>query len=337
MAVLPVVTRTIQIGPEVVRGTGVAANNRLRAYEWTFTPQFETRDHRASGDKYGTQQQGLREWTEFGVDGILDFNEVQYILGSVITVGTAVGVGTTAAGTAYLWTYESSNSAADSPITFTIESGDSTRAQEVNYALFDSFEITIEQNNASITASGFGRAWVDNITLTATPEAKKVEAVLPKYFKVYADTTSAGLGGTELSETVRRVTFSLNGRFNPVWAVDSDLGTSFATHVEVAPDATFTLQLDADATGMNYLNTMRGGTTIFFRTEATGGTTVGGSNYKLTIDVAGQIMDAPSMDDLEGAYVADWTWRVTNDATWGKAFSIALINELYNYDWTGLT
>lgn len=331
MTDLPMITRTAQIGVEVAAGGSAAADTKLRTFQWTISPQAEIRNFRATGDKYGTQNDLMREWVDFTCEGILDYGEVIYSLGGIVTAGTASVHGTTAAGTAYARTYESNNNSADSPLTYTIETGDASRAQIFHYGLFNNFEVNIEQNVANISAGGFGQAWIDDIELTANPDTIELNSVLPSHFKVYIDDSSANLGTTELDRAFV-ATFSLSDRYGMLWPIDSDNGTSFAAHIEREPALRFNLTAMADDIGFGtILTNMRNGQTRFLRLHATGGTTVGGSNFQFRIDFADQVMSAPSMSDLEGAYVAEWEFGGVNDATWGKAYSIFVVNEVAAY------
>lgn len=329
MAEIAVVTRRVQIGPEATPGTNVAATTRLRTMDWTFSPQFDTRDFRATGDKYGTVVQPLREWCDFTAEGVLDFNESIYGLASVVNYsGTPSVAGTTAAGTAYNWLFESALDAPDTPITYTVENGDANRAQVTSYVLFNQFDITVSQQEASFSGGGFAHRWEDGSAMTAATAIASPDLanILPSFFKVYIDPTPGAVGTTQLRRAFN-IGYSLSERYGPVWPVDSD-NTSYAAHVELPANLTMTLQVAADGTGLALLDDMRLGNTKFIRLEAIGGTTVGGSNYKFALDFAGEIMDAPDMSDFEGVYAAQWTFRGVYNPTFGKAFSVFITNEM---------
>lgn len=337
MAEIAMVTRRVNIGLESTPGQIAPRTTRLRSINWAFSPQFESRDFRATGDKYGTVVQPLREWTDFTAEGFLDYNEFIYPLASVVNYGTAnptiAGTSGTAdpvQGTAYAWYFQSALDSADSPATYSAEVGDANSAQAAAYLLFNQLDITIAQNEAGFTAGGFAHRFIAGTTITPGTAIYQpdVQTMLPSQFTTYLDRsgTTTFPPSTKLTRNFN-FGFSLSERYGMVWPIDSTL-TSYAAHVELPADLTITLQVAADGTGLDaLLADMRAGQTLFGRTVANGLPTFG-TAYKFELDWAGEIMDAPSLDDFEGVHTAQWTLRGVYNPTFGKAFSMLLINEM---------
>jgi hypothetical protein len=324
------VYQVTQVGIEGTAGTEAAANRRLRSMSIMFEPQAEIDTFRPAGQKYAALTALNREWMQASVEGEPTYTEIIYPLSSIINAGTAVGFGTTAAGTAYAYTFESNNTAADTFNTFTVQRGDSDRADLFTGGIFTDFEITVSREDSSITGAMLGRALVTGTALTSNPELLDLVPILPSQWDVYLDDDSASLGTTKLTRDFN-YTFSISGRHAAIWPINSALD-SYATTIEsqeVAVNAT--LQLGADDVGMGMFDTMRAGATKFVRAEAIGGTTVGGSAFSLRIDAALQVSEAPSMEDVQELAVASWSLAIVEDADWGKAYSIRVVNEQSGY------
>lgn len=324
------VYQVVQLGIEGTAGQEAASYNRLRSMSITFEPQAEIDTFRPAGQKYAALTALNREWTQASVEGEPTYTEIIYPLSSIVNAGTVAVFGTTAAGTAYAWVYESDNTDADTFNTFTVQRGDSDRADLFTSGIFTDFEITVSREDASISGAMLGRAMVIGTALTSNPTLLDLVPILPSQWDVYMDDTAATLGTTKLTRDFQ-YTFSISGRHAAIWPINSAL-ESYATTVEsqeVAVNAT--LQLGADTVGMGMFDTMRAGATKFVRAEAIGGTTVGGSAFSIRIDAALQVSEAPSMEDVQELAVATWNLAVVEDASWGKAFSIRVVNEQSSY------
>jgi hypothetical protein len=166
-----------------------------------------------------------------------------------------------------------------------------------------------------------------DITLTESPtEIALVPIAAPQVtFKTAA--TAAGLAGASALTRVKRMEWTLGSRYAPAWYMNGS--TSFGAHVEGEPQGQAKLMVAADDAGMSYITNLRAGSTIFLRAEATGVQIgAGPAVYKLTLDTALKITDVSDLRDDEGVYAVEWTCDIAHDSTWGKAFSIALINSL---------
>jgi hypothetical protein len=127
--------------------------------------------------------------------------------------------------------------------------------------------------------------------------------------------------------------FTVSGRSVPIWPVNSS-NTSYAATVEsINAAGQMQLTLQADATNMAYLTTMRNSARKFIRLSATGGTTVAGTvtNYAIAIDFSGEVIQMPSEQAMQELKMMQWTFGAVHDGTWGKAMSVSVTNDMSGY------
>lgn len=179
---------------------------------------------------------------------------------------------------------------------------------------------TVEMTaNATATASGV-------TVVIGRIESVELVPVLGKQVSVYLDDTSGGLGGTKLTRCLQ-ATWSIGNRYAPLWVVDA-AQTSWVTHVEVEPDLTVNLQVEADAQGMGLLTALRAGDRKFLRIQAVGDEIETSYNYTFTVDTAVEVTEVGNFSDQGGVYGVEFTMVGIYDTTWGKAFSIVVRNDL---------
>lgn len=328
----PSVLQVLQSGREGTAGTYANVTRRFRSMEVTFSPQADVDELKADGHKFVTLTALNREWSEIDATIEPDYNELTYLFADVFALpsgGTPTIAGTTAAGTAYLWTFSPSTTAGDSFATYTLEYGDANHAEACTHVQWTDFSMDISRQDISVSAGAIGQL-TRKATLTggAAFMSEGQKPVLPGQVSFFLDDTAAALGTTELTRGMM-ATFTISGRVTPVWPVDAS-NASFATVVEATDiDLGVTLTLGADTVGTALYNTLRRGDTKFLRIMAEGGTTYGGTHlYTMLLDVALQVIDAPDPDSIDDLHVWQWTLRGVHDATWGKAVNATLKNGL---------
>lgn len=318
------ITQGIQVGVETTPGTGVAANRKLLSIGFEPGENVDMQVFRPYGQKYPSIITPGKEWVEFDITGVGSYTELLYLFSScLVSPGAPVMSDTTA----QTWTFAPSSSAEDTVKTLTIEQGGAVRAHKFSYGLVTEIELTFNRDGVEVGGSGMGQRISDNITLTPTPTSKPELPILPTDIDVYLDATSGAIGTTKLLR-VLEATVHIGDRFNPVWVLNSTLG-SFAAHVESEPTAEITLLMEADAEGMAALTQMRGGSSKFMRVKATSPTLAGAATapYSLAWDAAVKVSDMGNFSDEDGVYAVEWTFDMVHDATWGKAYTVALVNK----------
>jgi hypothetical protein len=187
----------------------------------------------------------------------------------------------------------------------------------------DDFSTTDSLSGGTDPASAFADPTETEILL---------QSIEPADVDIYFADTQAGLDAADAAERNLQVTFNYNGKITPLFVLNSTYGTSWKEHIETLADIGVSFQVVADSEGEAFFDTMRDGDVKFMRIEAVGaviGTDMGGTstaNYTFSGDFAFLINSAPSFEDADGAYVNTWAGVIADDTTWGKGYSIELIN-----------
>lgn len=332
MADHPSVLQIVQIAPEVTAGTVVAGAKKLRSMMVNFTPQAEIDEFIPSGYKYPTLTAMNREWMAAAYEGQPTYQEIIYPLASIINGATATAGGTSATGTAYIWDFASNTTSADTPKTFSVERGDSSNAAGFAHGMFNSITIDISRTDTAMNGDMIGHRLNTSTTLSGTAVELTLTPILGNQFQLFLEDSQAALGTATALTRAFAANLSIGPRHTPIWPVNSD-NTSFATTVEsMAPGLQLELTLGADTVGLDGLvTTMRAGNRKFIRAKATGGSIAGTSNYLFQFDFSGEVISAPTQEDLEDVQVARWTFRGVHDSTWGKAYEVYVINDVATY------
>ncbi len=313
----------VQIGIESTAGTAVAASKKLLATSFELGSNPDISLFKPMGYKYNTIASLNREWAEGSISGQMSYTDLTYLLASVITNDAPATVGTT--GKEYIFT--SATSAPDTPITFTLEQGSSVRAHRVTGALVTGLTLEFANDGCTIDGSLMATAFQDGVAMTATPTEIPLQPVQRIEVGVKLADTAAGLGAASYLTRALSATWALTDRYAAVWSLNQS--STYDATIESEPSGEVTLLVAADATGMGLLPTMRAGATKFMRIQATGPVIgAGPAVYSLMVDTAFKISDVSELRDEDGIFAVEWTGVFTHDATWGKAFQVAVINGL---------
>jgi hypothetical protein len=310
----------IQIGVESTAGEAVAANKKLLSTSITPVPKVETKPFRAMGNKYASFSTLNKEWAGLNIEGAPTYNEIVYLLSSLLHYAAPAQQETTAA---YKWTFVSNTSASDVGKTFTIEQGDATNAWRVVGAKISGLTFRFSRNDISVNGNGVGMAFETGKTLTASPTALSPVPILPTHVKFrMADTQAALAGATALTNSFS-MEYSLTDKFGLAWAIGQN-----PEAVEGEPSASGRIVVATDAAGMGLITALRNATTKWFRIEATGDTIEGAYKHKLTIDFPAQIDNVNDPTDLDNVYTVEFGLLPIHDATWGKSVNIEVITNV---------
>lgn len=267
------VAQKVQIGVETTPGTAVPANKLLPGLSIVGEPQSVMQKFRPQGFKYQTIVVQQKEWMQAALSGYPTFDEIVYVLSGVISRSVPAptqqtdGTGGQVTG-AYKWVFDSATDTEDNPNTFTVETGSSVRAYKFANSLVKTFGFKFNRDAVDVSGQMIGQLMTDGVTLTGSPTSLPLVPMLATGFDFFIDPTSGALGTTKLGRFFEGE-FQLNDRYGPFWTVDSSQA-SYAGVVEIAPTATMSVMVEADATGMSYLNTLRAGTTVFARIRCLG-------------------------------------------------------------------
>ncbi len=259
----------LQIGAEATTalGTNVAATKELLCYDLVFAPEGDTGFYRGSGRKYESEQEQNTEWSAATWTGNPDYNGIIYPLVSIGGNVAPVAHGTSS--TAKDWIITPPVTGSIVPRTYTVEQGDGTYAKKVNYLLFTDFSYTFERKSTTMTAKSMSQSLQAGITLTSSPTIVALAPIPGKHVNVYMDSTSGGLGTTQLTKVMKCVV-SLSGYYGQFFPLNR-ANASYTAHVDMPPTATIKLLVEADSTGLATMQAAwEAGTTEFIRVQAQG-------------------------------------------------------------------
>ena len=310
----------VQIGVESTPGTPVAANKKLLATSMIPSPKVETKPFRAMGNKYASFATLNKEWAGLSIQGAPTYNEIVYLLSSLLHYAAPVQQGATAA---YKGTFVSNTSASDVGKTFTIEQGDANSAWRVAGAKISGLTFNFSRNEVIVSGNGVGFAFETGQTLTAAPTSLSPVPILPTQVKFYMADTQAGLAGATALANSFSMEYSLTDKFGLAWAMGQN-----PEAVEGEPTASGRIVVATDTAGMGLITTLRNAATKWFRIEATGGLIATPYNHKLTIDFPAQIDNVNDPSDLDNVYTVEFGLLPIHDATWGKSLNIEVITNV---------
>jgi hypothetical protein len=328
--------QVVQLGVEAsgAAGTAVAATKRLQSVSLDPDPQANIDTFKPTGAKYlGVAALG-QESSAFRLGGRPVYDELQYVLASVLDRPAITNPATPATPLARYHTFISETSAADDPATFTVEQGAIGATDGDRYAgvILTEAGLTFTRQSVELSGAGIGRAMSNPFTMTtAGITALPQIPILPGRTDVYLDTTSAGLGTTKLLRCFR-AEWRVGGRYDPIWPLNS-ANASFETTAEADPDMTLTLRVVSDTAGMALYNTyMKQGTGVYLRVKNTSTQFIdtGSLNpYELRIDMAGVVTAVGGKQIDQSLQMIEFTLSAQHDQSWGtgKSHEVRLTNK----------
>jgi hypothetical protein len=150
-----------QIGLETTPGTAVAALKTLQSIGIRPAIQAEVQKFAPMGHKFDTLALLGKEWAQAGIDGFADYNELTYLLASIISK-----VSPTGAGDAKTWTMGMNDSLPDEIGTYTLEYGSYLRAHRFTYGHLTALGLAFTRDNVSVSGTMIGRQIEDDLYLS---------------------------------------------------------------------------------------------------------------------------------------------------------------------------
>lgn len=330
MADRAMVFEAIQIGVEVTKGTGVAANKRLTAANIEFNPEIPTTAYAPGGSKYNTLVVPNTEHVVGSLSGIPTYTELVYFLSSVIDEATITTP--TDAVLTRRWEFVPGVTGPDATKSFTVERGSSVRAEKFTYCQVNRLRLVFSRTEASMDGEVLGQNLQDDVALTGSPTTIDLKPILPKTVDVYLDDAAGDIGTTKL-EKVWSTEWMLEGRYSPFWPLNS-ANASYGGLVEVMPNAGAIISLAADDDGMGFLTQLRAGSTKYMKIVAQGdlieseGAGPTDFYHQLEIEMAVKVSEPQAFTDVSGYKSIGWGLSLVDDSDLGYPFMVALQNEL---------
>ena len=268
------------------------------------------------------------EWTSASMSGTFDYNCVIYPLASAM--GSVSPVAHLASTTAKDWIFSPPLSGSVVPQTYTIQQGDSVRAHALSYGLFTDWGYKGTRKDFTTAGKLIGQKLSDGITLTASPTAVALAPVVANQVNVYLDTTSAGLGTTQLLR-VLAIEYDMSNIYAPLWVLNRAT-PSYAAHVDTLPKSAGKLKVEADAAGMAMLAYLQSGTTYYLRVDAQGPQIAsdgpGAIVNEIKHDMAIKFGKPTAFADDSGVFAIEWTFELVEDSVWGHSQLMTVTNLL---------
>lgn len=318
-----------QIAVESTIGTAAVPVTQFGALSVDLDTAIEFDEFGPAGMLTNTIVAPRQEWSEGSLTGFPTYTEIVYPISNAL--GAATITTPSGATDARKWLWEPDESTPWVPKTWTIRRGvPSGTAEEANYLLLSGLRFMFSRTaTPEISGDLFARRLDYAATLATTGvTSPALVPILPSQVDVYMDTTSAGLGGTQLTRDFM-FEWSISDLFSQIWPLNSSL-SSFAAHSVMKPTIEAKLTLGNDTVGTGLATNMRAGSTVWVRCRATGAvdSIESGQRYRLTFDMPLKVVSAPTRGDESGLSVLEYTFRNVYDATWGKWISIELMTSM---------
>lgn len=186
-------------------------------------------------------------------------------------------------------------------------------------------EITI--NSGSLTGGGSYAPSTLQAGGAAIPQIAE-SPVSGNEINVYVDTTSGGLGTTQIGCPFN-FRINLPDRFNEKWCLNRS-NSSFAETVAIAtePTISFDVEFNAQARALYDAVVQSSLPMRFIRFDALGANIGAGADYKIQFDFAAKIRSCREVPDQDGVYAYTFEWDIVHSSAWGKAMSCYIVNTL---------
>jgi hypothetical protein len=312
--------QNVQLAIQTALGTAKTPNAKLLSVNIVPSGKAETSPFRAMGNKYASLLTLNKEYSELAISGKPTYNEVVYLLSSLISKPVAVMQGAT---TAYKWTFKSNTSTEDAATYMTVEQGDATTAWKVKDAKISGLTFDFSRNGIDVSGNGVGGALDITAAVTAGITPCVVVPMQPTELKFYTASTKAGLAGATALTRSFSMQWSLTDKFGLAWPVGQD-----PVPVEGEPKYSAKVRVATDATGLALITALRAATVAWWRIKVESASLAGvGYPYSMTIDFPAQVSDIPPFTDMDNVSVAEFGLLPITDPTDG-AMEINVINKL---------
>jgi hypothetical protein len=330
MAVRSAINQKVQIGPEITPGSAVACTKLLSAFMWTLGEKATTKQFRGTGRQYPSASALLTEMSSGKLTGPGDFAELVYICSGLWGSGSPTLHSPSTTAYDWTWTPGITGSYAANAKTFTLQVGDGVDAEQYAYLAFTGMDYKItRKQEVTFGAEFMAQIFSDGATLTSSPTAVEQAPMTGAQFNLYLDTTSSGIGTTQLTDPME-IAFKASGYYDPYWPINR-ANASYAGLVDKEKKHELTLTLQANSAGIavrgNYLQT---GARCYVRVQGTGQIIDGTNSISATMahDMACFVSDMKEFGPTEDVYSVTYTLQVAEDTAWnsGEAQKMTLTN-----------
>ena len=295
------------------------ATKLLTAFTWVMGLKPTTKQFRGTGRQYPSASEVLTEMSAGKFSGPGDFAQLVYPLSSLWGGVTATAHSPSLTAFDWKWTPPLVGSYAAAAKTFTLQMGDTTDAEQYAFLAATGFSYTINRKQ-EVTLSGdvLAQTFTDGVTLTASPTEVEQLPMAGAQFSIYLDTTSAGIGATQLTDALK-FEYKASDYYDPYWPVNRT-NASFTSLLDKEKKHEVTLTLQANSTGIAIKGSyLESGARAYIRVQGTGPVIDAGHsvNATMTHDMACFVTNMAEFSDEEGVYAVQYTLHVAEDSAWG--------------------
>lgn len=322
--------RSVRLGRESTAGTAVAATTIWRGtgvLEDTRVKEFPEEDisYLFSTDR---QYEPMLGGT-ITMDGVATYEQLGHVFDAGIVEATPATDGTAGSGRIFTWTFPTT-AAASAVQTYTIEGGDNTRYDEMEYSFVESFSLTGAAGEAVMVSAVWQGRQVQTAAVTTAATVPAVEEILFQKGKLYIDAVTGTAGTTQQTNTWRE--FSLDCTTGWQAVPTGDGNTYFSFIKNIGPELTCDIVFEHDAFADAEIDAWRAGTARLITMTFTGSAwDTAGSTYTyntLKVNMAGRWESFSGLEDTDGNDTVTGTFRAGYDATAAVAASVILAIDL---------
>ncbi len=323
----------VQIGKEASHGAGGSAGKILGTGMWSMGSKPTTKQFSTNGRHYPSASAMLTDESSGKLSEVADFVTPAYIFGSHWGTGSPAAHSPSITAFDYSWTPGLTGKYADSALCYVTQMGGASDAEQYTFVLFNGFSYSFSRTQVIVFESDvMAQPFTDGITKTASPTFLVPNAMTGAMANLYLDTTSGGLGGTQLTTSVMNCQFKADPYYKWHWPVNrSNSGPSDI--IDIDKKHTLTLKLEADSTSIAYKATyLATGTRCYVRVDVLGPTIDQANNIKAAFkhDMACFVSGMKEFEDTDGVFAVEYELTVAEDTTWstGTAQKITMTNLL---------
>jgi len=326
----------VQAGKETAGSLGTAVAATAKWMQFLLHPRVGDKTWVQPEEERGSKVGAFRayvpqEQAELGdLTGDVTFEDLIYALSMAIEGVEASQPDSSNYPSSYLWDYDPSLTAADTPYAFTVEWGDDVQVWEAEYVFATGLAISGALGEAwKLSAPLVGRQHTA-ASFTGSLEDRTVESVLMNKSKLYMNDVgaTANPGDTQIQAAFRNFNWKMGDHFTPFFTGDGQ--KYFTKHSEkkfAIGYPQLTLGLVLDSTTKTLITTKYdAGTVQLVRIAGTGSDIESNSAKYVYIDGAYLIKDVAELAEADGQTLVELTLAAQYDSDYAKLFRIQAHN-----------
>ena len=233
------------------------------------------------------------------------------------------------------WDFTPSLTGANSPDSLTLELGDDTQAFVAEYAMFERIKLAwqvaqdMSASPIALDADFFSRQLAKQAFTGALSLPTQTD-MNGKLSRLFVDTAWAGIGGTELANSLRAADCEILTGVHPKF--EGSANKYFNAHAEGIFEIMMSLTLEGNAAAQALMDAQQAGTFNAVRLQVDGPQIGTGTSHQLQIDAGGvweDVSPLASQDRSDNLFTA--TFHGFYDTTGAKELQVKVITDRATY------